>query len=119
MVDKHEEITLPIVLSCHYQSDIIYPGQKQFDCGNPVIDKFVRASLKKSVRNSDCAAKALIDRQSGELIGICTFTAYSLEKQRVWRPSGFTTFRDWCCQISHVRGSAEISKAGLWSGPTM
>ncbi|STH72288.1 acetyltransferase [Escherichia coli] len=72
MVDKHEEITLPIVLSCNYQSDITYPGQKQFDCGNPVIDKFVRASLKKSVRNSDCAAKALIDRQSGELIGICT-----------------------------------------------
>lgn len=79
MVDKHEEITLPIVLSCNYQSDITYPGQKQFDCGNTVIDKFVRASLKKSVRNSDCAAKALIDRQSGELIGICTFTAYSLE----------------------------------------
>lgn len=79
MVDKHEEITLPIVLSCNYQSDITYPGQKQFDCGNPVIDKFVRTSLKKSVRNSDCAAKALIDRQSGELIGICTFTAYSLE----------------------------------------
>ena len=40
MVDKHEEITLPIVLSCNYQSDITYPGQKQFDCGNPVIDKF-------------------------------------------------------------------------------
>ena len=116
MVDKHEEITLPIVLSCNYQSDITYPGQKQFDCGNPVIDKFVRASLKKSVRNSDCAAKALIDRQSGELIGICTFTAYSLEKQRV---SGVTTFRNWCCQISHVGGSTEVSKAGLWSGPTM
>ena len=47
MVDKHEEITLPIVLSCNYQSDITYPGQKQFDCGNPVIDKFVRASQRK------------------------------------------------------------------------
>lgn len=44
MVDKHEEITLPIALSCNYQSDITYPGQKQFDCGNPVIDKFVRAT---------------------------------------------------------------------------
>ena len=51
MVDKHEEITLPIVLSCNYQSDITYPGQKQFDCGNPVIDKFVRASLKKIQNN--------------------------------------------------------------------
>lgn len=27
MVDKHEEITLPIVLSCNYQSDITYPGK--------------------------------------------------------------------------------------------
>ncbi|XPE49450.1 hypothetical protein ACNKHL_02150 [Shigella flexneri] len=52
---------------------LLIPGQKQFDCGNPVIDKFVRASLKKSVRNSDCAAEAFIDRQSGELIGICSF----------------------------------------------
>lgn len=120
MVDKHEEITLPIVLSCNYQSDITYPGQKQFDCGNPVIDKFVRASLKKSVRNSDCAAKALIDRQSGELIGICTFTAYSLEKQRVSGVlQGSQPSEIRCCQISHVGGSTEVSKAGLWSGPTM
>ncbi len=120
MVDKHEEITLPIVLSCSYQSDITYPGQKQFDCGNPVIDKFVRASLKKSVRNSDCAAKALIDRQSGELIGICTFTAYSLEKQRVSGVlQGSQPSEIGSCQISHVGGSMEVSKAGLWSGPTM
>lgn len=27
MVDKHEEITLPIVLSCNYQSDITYHRQ--------------------------------------------------------------------------------------------
>lgn len=83
MVNLPEERALTPMLSCNYQSDITYPGQKHFDCGNPVIDKFVRTSLKKSVRNSDCAAKALIDSNSGELIGICTFTAYSLEKQRV------------------------------------
>lgn len=28
MVDKHEEITLPIVLSCNYQSDITYSWAK-------------------------------------------------------------------------------------------
>ncbi len=28
MVDKHEEITLPIVLSCNYQSDITYHWAK-------------------------------------------------------------------------------------------
>ncbi|UUR12218.1 hypothetical protein MBD68_17895 [Shigella flexneri] len=85
MVDKHEEITLPIVLSCNYQSDITYPGKNSLIAVTLLsINLYaLRASLKKSVRNSDCAAKALIDRQSGELIGICTFTAYSLERQRV------------------------------------
>ncbi len=113
MVDKHEEITLPIVLSCNYQSDITYPGQKQFDCGNPVIDKFVRASLKKDLRNSDCAAKALIDRQSGELIGICTFTAYSLNRTRFWRPSGFTTFRNWCLDLVMLGVAWKYQKRGF------
>lgn len=35
------------------------------------------------MRNSNCAAKALINKQSSKLISICTFTAYSLKKQRV------------------------------------
>lgn len=69
--------------TCNYQADITYPGQKHFECGNAVIDKFVRASLKSSVRNGDCAAKAIVDRESGELVGVCTFTAYSLDKKKV------------------------------------
>lgn len=71
------------VMSCNYQPDITYSRQKHFECGNAVIDKFVRSSLKKSVSNGDCAAKALMDSESGELVGVCTFTAYSLDRQRV------------------------------------
>jgi len=71
------------VMVCSYQADITYPGQKKFDCGNDVINKFARDSLKKSVRDGNCAAKALIDKKTGELLGFCTFSAYSLVKQKL------------------------------------
>ncbi|EIP3952701.1 GNAT family N-acetyltransferase [Salmonella enterica] len=70
------------VMVCNYQADIQYPKQKKFDCGNPVINKYVQDSLKKNVRDGNCAAKALIDCSSGELLGICTYTAYSLTRER-------------------------------------
>lgn len=71
------------VMCCHYQADISYPKQKQFNCGDPVINKYVQDSLKKNVREGNCAAKALMDSESGELLGICTYTAYSLTKGRL------------------------------------
>ncbi len=71
------------VMVCAYQADITYPGQKKFDCGNDVINRFARDSLKKNVRDGNCAAKALIDKSTGELLGFCTFSAYSLEKQKL------------------------------------
>jgi RimJ/RimL family protein N-acetyltransferase len=71
------------VISCHYQSAITYPGQKHFDCGNAVINNFVRGSLKKNFKEGNCAAKTLIDAQTGELIGVCSFTGYSLTKARL------------------------------------
>jgi predicted GNAT family N-acyltransferase len=69
------------VMACTYQADITYPGQKKFDCGNDIVNSFVRNSLKKSVADGNCAAKSLIDAETGELIGVCSFTAYSLAKQ--------------------------------------
>ncbi|MCU6214461.1 GNAT family N-acetyltransferase [Enterobacter bugandensis] len=71
------------LLVCAYQSDITYPGVKHFDCGNAIVNSFVRGSLKKSVKDGNCAAKALIDKESGELLGFCSFSAYSLEKSRL------------------------------------
>ncbi|MFW0765792.1 N-acetyltransferase [Trabulsiella odontotermitis] len=71
------------ILLCAYQADITYPGQKHFDCGNVAINHFVRNSLKKNVKEGNCAARALIDGHSGELLGCCTFTAYSLDRDRL------------------------------------
>lgn len=71
------------LMVCSYQSDISYPGNKHFDCGNIVLNAYVRNSLKKSVRDGNCAAKALIDTQTGELLGVCTFSAYSLERAKL------------------------------------
>ncbi|MFZ3388286.1 GNAT family N-acetyltransferase [Buttiauxella gaviniae] len=71
------------VMVCAYQADITYPGNKHFDCGNAVINSYIRNSLKKSVKDGNCAAKALIDATTGELLGACTFTGYSLEKGKL------------------------------------
>jgi GNAT superfamily N-acetyltransferase len=71
------------VMVCAYQADITYPGNKHFDCGNAVINSYVRNSLKKSVKDGNCAAKALIVSSTGELLGACTFTGYSLEKGKL------------------------------------
>lgn len=71
------------LMFCAYQADITYPGNKNFDCGNAVINSYVRNSLKKSVKDGYCAAKALIDSTTGELLGVCTFSGYSLDKAKL------------------------------------
>lgn len=71
------------VIACPYQWDITYPGNKHFDCGNAVINSFVRHSLKKNVKDGNCAARALVDGGSGELLGICSFSGYSLGRERL------------------------------------
>lgn len=71
------------VMICSYQADISYPGTKKFDCGNAVINAYVRSSLKKSVKDGNCAARALIDSSTGELLGVCTFCGYSLKREKL------------------------------------
>ncbi|MBD2809722.1 N-acetyltransferase [Xenorhabdus sp. Vera] len=60
-----------------------YPRQKNFDCGNHVINRYVRSSLKSNVTNGNYVAKVLIDTQTDELLGVCSFTGYSLAKSRL------------------------------------
>ncbi|MDX7991767.1 N-acetyltransferase [Xenorhabdus littoralis] len=67
----------------NYQSDMTYPGQKNFDCGNNVINRYVRSSLKNNVANENCVVKALVDAKTGELLGVCSFTGYLLAKSRL------------------------------------
>ncbi|AYC18127.1 hypothetical protein DZA65_01225 [Dickeya dianthicola] len=81
MVDTQSESNGVVVYA--YQADTTYPGSKSFDCGNTVINSFVRSSLKKSVRDGNCAAKVLVKDETKELLGFCTFAAYSLEKSKL------------------------------------
>ncbi|CEE94917.1 conserved hypothetical protein [Xenorhabdus nematophila str. Anatoliense] len=60
-----------------------YPRQKNFDCGNHVINRYVRNSLKNNVATGNYVAKVLIDSQTDELLGVCSFTGYSLAKSRL------------------------------------
>ncbi|MBI3310063.1 GNAT family N-acetyltransferase [Serratia quinivorans] len=83
MVNRDKNESAADVMVCAYQADITYPGNKHFDCGNTVINNFVRNSLKKSIKEGNCAAKALINKQDGELLGFCSFAAYSLEKGKL------------------------------------
>lgn len=71
------------VLIRNYDSAVLYPGVKQFDCGNRIINAFARNSLKKAVNEGNCAAKVLIKKESSHFIGLCTYTGYSLMKERL------------------------------------
>lgn len=83
MVDTKSEGQQKDVMFCAYQADITYPGNKNFDCGNAVINAYVRSSLKKGVKDGYCAAKAVIDSATGELLGVCTYSGYSLDKAKL------------------------------------
>lgn len=76
----NNDVSKLVVMGCRYQAGITYPGQKKFDCGKEPVNSFVRNTLKKSVADGNCAAIALIDENTGELLGVCSYTAYSLEK---------------------------------------
>lgn len=76
----NNEVSKLVVMGCRYQADITYPGQKKFDCGKDPVSSFVRNSFKKHVADGNCAGLVLIDENTGELIGMCSYTAYTLER---------------------------------------
>lgn len=47
-----------------FDPDVSYPGQSSFDCGHPVINNFVRRSLKQQVKRQLSVAYALVDSGS-------------------------------------------------------
>ena len=62
-----------------YDPGLTYLGQKQFDCGNPVINAFVRGSLKPQVKKNLSVAYVLTDaEQSGQLVGFYTLAQYAV-----------------------------------------
>lgn len=58
----------------------VYPRQKRFDCGNDAINRFVRSSLKKQVRQNLSRAAVLLDDEAGDCFaGFYTLTSFTIE----------------------------------------
>jgi hypothetical protein len=57
-----------------------YSGIRQFDCGHPVINRFVHGSLLKQVKNKLSAAYVLTDAANGDLfVGFFTIAQHALD----------------------------------------
>lgn len=62
-----------------YDPNKTYKEQKKFDCGNEVINKFVRSSLKKQVKDKISGCVALLDQDAEDrFVGFYTLTMFSI-----------------------------------------
>jgi ribosomal protein S18 acetylase RimI-like enzyme len=62
-----------------YNPEQTYTGQKKFDCGNDIINRYVRDGLKKQVRQNLCAAYVLLDDQAEHrLVGLYTLAQHNI-----------------------------------------
>ena len=65
-----------------YDPALVYTGQKQFDCGNAVINGFVQSSLKAQVKKSLSAAYVLTDpAQDHRFVGFYTLAQHMIDAQ--------------------------------------
>ena len=63
-----------------YDTDKIYLGQSKFSCGNDIIDKFVKSSLKKQVRENLSKAYVVLDSDNENLfVGFYTIKAFAVD----------------------------------------
>jgi GNAT superfamily N-acetyltransferase len=73
-----------------YDPAVAYKGIKEFDCGNAMINRFVRHSLKKRVRKNLSRAYLLLDNRE-RFAGFYTLDAFSIARESFdthRRPSG-------------------------------
>ncbi|MYM39175.1 GNAT family N-acetyltransferase [Duganella qianjiadongensis] len=67
------------ILFAKYDSNVTYPGQKKFDCGHAIINKFVHDSLKSQVKKGVCVAYVLTDQsKAGQFVGFFTIGQHSI-----------------------------------------
>jgi GNAT superfamily N-acetyltransferase len=67
---------------------VAYAGFNQFDCGHSVINKFVKDSLKKQVRNNLSVAYAILEESQtpkvpDRFVGFYTLTNHSIALERL------------------------------------
>jgi ribosomal protein S18 acetylase RimI-like enzyme len=62
-----------------YNPSLTYQGQKKFDCGHDIINKYVRDSLKQQVKKNLCVAYVLVDTAAGnKFVGLYTLAQHTL-----------------------------------------
>ena len=63
-----------------YDPTKTYKEQKKFDCGNAIINKFVKDSLKKQVKSNLSRCFVLLDEDaSDKFIGFYTLTSFAID----------------------------------------
>ncbi|BCJ06184.1 N-acetyltransferase [Pseudomonas sp. RtIB026] len=65
-----------------FDPSVSYGAQKKFDCGNPIINGYFQNGLKPAVKKGDCAC-IVATGTDGLFIGACTFSAYSLHREKL------------------------------------
>ena len=70
-----------IVQLSTFDPALTYPGQKKFDCGHAIINKFVHDSLKAQVRKGLSVAYVLTDSEkAGQFAGFFTIAQHSITR---------------------------------------
>lgn len=63
-----------------YNSELVYKGQKQFDCKNPVINQFVHKSLKSQIKKQVSVAYVLVDEaHENQFVGFYTINHHMID----------------------------------------
>ena len=74
-----------------FDSSKTYKGQKEFDCNNEMINRFVQKNLKKRVKKHLSQAYVLLD-ESERFVGFYTLDSFSIAKNNFeleeHKPSG-------------------------------
>ncbi|WP_369987265.1 GNAT family N-acetyltransferase [Pseudomonas xanthosomatis] len=70
------------VIYSRFDAGATYGAQKKFDCGNPIINGYFQNGLKAAVKKGDCAS-IVATGADGLFIGACTYSAYSLSREKL------------------------------------
>ncbi|WP_414933071.1 GNAT family N-acetyltransferase [Vibrio europaeus] len=84
---KNKNVELNVVVEPCTVTNHLYTGEtqlsgiKKFDCGNEIINKYVRSNLKAKGKASTSVVTVLMDDSESKLVGFYTASAHALEKE--------------------------------------
>ncbi len=71
---------MPKLTLVSFDTSITYKGMKRFDCGNEMINTFVRRSLKKRVKRNFSQAYVLLDEKE-RFVGFYTLDTFAITRE--------------------------------------